>query len=287
MGDSGSGTWTTPPPPKAYLGTRPGGELPDLGRLFQETMADFQDHFGDYLVAGAIQFAAVMVLVIVGVFVGYLGGMVLGIGFVFAMVGAIVGAGQAIGEDAAALLIIPLELTMFLVMFLGIAAFGGLLGAVMGPMNASLARAIAAHQKDGAKLEAGAAFSTFLVRPVGAATVGFALVALAVLGSMFCYVPALVVPLLFGFASSLVALHPLGGVRSLAASARFALAHPAWALPFGLVSVVLFMVASNVPVLGTMFATAFHVRAHRYVFGDGEAPILSLAGSSSGATNTQ
>ncbi len=273
--------------PKSWQRRLPGGEHPELAALFQETLSDFQDHFAEYLVAGIAQFAVTMAAVLVAVFAGYLlmtvGILVLG----FALVGLLIAAEQALGDDAAALLMIPGQLTMFLGFLVGAGMFGALMGGVLAPMHASLTRAVAAHQRGEQKLEPMAAFSTLTVRPVGAFVAGSMTAGLAVAGIFLCYLPALLVPVLFGFGGTLVALHPLGGLRALALSARHALANPSWALPFGLVSSVLLMVSGNVPVVGPMFVLSLQVRAHRYVFGDADEPVLSAAGSSEGDRNTQ
>jgi hypothetical protein len=273
--------------PKAYQKRLPGGEHPEVGRLFQETLQDFQDHFADYLLAGLGQYVVTLVVVFASIIGGYVIGMVGGFVGVLGVAVLVGGLQSSMGDDTAALLAIPLQLTLFLGLFVAAAGFGAVIGAILGPINASLTRAVAAHQRGDKKLTPMASFETVGERWTSAATAGFLLAGLAVVGLMMCYLPALLVPLLFGFGGSLAALHPLGGMRALALSARHVLAYPAWALPFGLISVVIALVAGNVPILGGAFATAFHVRAHRYVFGDGEDPVLSIAGSSSGDTKTQ
>jgi hypothetical protein len=276
--------------PKPYQRRLPGGEHPELGVLFQETVSDFQDHFADYLLAGVAQFVVVMIAVLVSVVAAYLL-MTLGIvGLTLGLIAITAAVEQAFGQDAVPLVLVPGQLSMILVLLVGAGAFGGAVGAALAPMHASLVRAVAVHQRGEGKLEAAAAFSTLGERLVGAVVVGAATATLAVGGVFLCYLPALLVPLLFGFGSTLVALHPLGGLRALAISARHALANPSWALPFGLMSTVLLMVSGNVPVIGPMFALSLLVRAHRYVFGDGEDPVLtarSQDGSASGVTNTQ
>lgn len=276
--------------PKPYQRRVPGGEHPEFGVLFQETVSDFQDHFADYLLAGVAQFVIVMVAVVAAVFAAYLL-MTLGIvGLTFALIALTAVVERTFGQDAVALVLVPGQLSLVLVMLVGAAAFGGAVGAALAPMHASLVRAVAAHQRGEGKLEPAAAFSTIGERLVGAVVVGAVTATLAVGGVFLCYLPALAVPLLFGFGSTLVALHPLGGLRALAISARHTLANPSWAVPFGLLSAVLLMVSGNVPVIGPMFALSLVVRAHRYVFGDGEDPVLtarSADGNASGVTNTQ
>lgn len=271
---------------KPYQVRLPGGELPEIGRLLQETVTDLQDHFGDYLVAGAIHFVVVVTVVLVGAVVGYLGGFVGMFGLILGAAGVMVWAEQALGTDTAGLLAIPLQLTALALFFLGVAVFAGAFGAILAPMTASMYRAIAAHQRGEGRLEPGAAFSSLGERWTGAVTAGVATATLFVFGSVFCYVPALLVPVVFGFAVPLAALHPIGGLRAMAVSARFTAARAPWAVPFGLLLLVGWMVGGNVPVLGPAFVMALHVRAHRYVFGDGEAPDFQALGSLSGDTNT-
>lgn len=273
--------------PKAYQRRRPGGEHPELGALVRETVDDLQDHLGEHLLAGVAPFGLTLVVVIAALLVGQVLATVGLLGGMVAAIGVWLAAEQAVGSDGAGLLLLPVQLTWVSALFLGAGGFGAVIGGALAPVQASLSRAVAAHQRGESKLGPEAAFSTIGVRPLGAVVAGTLLGGLAVLGLFLCSLPALAVPIALGFGPTLVALHPVGGLRALALSARHALAHPSWAVPFGLAAAVLLVVSNQVPVLGPMFALSLQVRAHRYVFGDGEEPVLSADGSSSGDRNTQ
>jgi uncharacterized membrane protein len=147
--------------------------------------------------------------------------------------------------------------------------------ALFAPLHASLYRAVAAQQRGEKPLELGSAFSTLtqgLMPAIGAACI---VVALSLLGVMFCYLPALLVPIFFGFTMGFAALHGLGGTQSARLSLQHAMKNLNWYVMFGILSIVMSMVASYVPVVGPMFAIAFHVRAYRYLFGDGSEPNLT------------
>lgn len=258
--------------PKPYvLGPLPGGALPEVGKLLNETIAEFTDNFQGYLLAGLGHFLVLMPVTVVSVIVVYVGLMG---GFVATLVLGGIGTvllEQVLGDLGAqmgALLTTVLSMVVPAVLLFGMI---GALVALLAPLNASLYRAIAAHQRGEQKLELTAAFTAAHTGIVPVVLVTLATVAIALALMMFCYLPALAVPILLPFAFGLVALGGVGPVKALTSSARHSTANLQWYVVYGLLSIVLGMVASNVPVLGMAFLCAFHVRAYRYVFGDGPA----------------
>jgi hypothetical protein len=95
-------------------------------------------------------------------------------------------------------------------------------------------------------------------------------------GLMFFILPGLAVPVVFGFATSLVFLHRQGAVQAMRTAMQHALAHLEWHTPFALLYLVMVSFGGYLPIIGPAFAIAFHVRAYRYVFGDGDEPALTV-----------
>lgn len=253
----------------------PGGEAPDVGKLLNETIAEFTDDIGPYLLAGLGHTLVVMpvvfgaiILLYLGMIFGMFGGMI-GIGVVGAMVGSM------LGETAGGLSMLVSQLIFFLLIFLAIVAFGAGLGAVLAPFNASLTRAVAAYQRGEGELGFNAAFST-AGQDIMKVVAGAVLIAsLAMVLLMFCYIPVLIVPFVFGFFSPLIYLHGLGPLDAFRTSLAHFQAHMSYHLTIAALLLVLGMVASYVPVLGPAFLSAFHVRAYRAMFGDGVEPVLA------------
>ncbi|MEZ4234635.1 MAG: hypothetical protein R3F59_00400 [Myxococcota bacterium] len=260
---------------KYQLGAVAGGELPDLGALFNETLAEFMDHLGPYVLAALGQF-------LVAVPVGIAMVVVLYVLMIFGMFGVMLG-----GFGLGAVLMQLSEGLGAIVMLLGYVAsiFSPLASMVpvlvltvvlLAPFNASLVRAVAAHQRGEKVLDLSAAFSTVTQDLVSVVLVALAVGTLVGVGLMLCFLPAMAVPLVIGFASSMTALHHVGAVRSLRDNVGHVLAHPTWHLTFGLVYIALSMVAGYLPLIGSMFVVALHVRAYRRVFGDGDTPVLTV-----------
>ena len=260
--------------PKFERKPESGGTFPDIGELFNETIAEFSDDMVPYVMAGVAQFVVVLPLVLFGIFGMYIG-MFVGMGVIMAISAIIGGLLMEVNEALGALVMLVGQLGSMLVIPVAIFVMVGLMVGVMSPLNASLVRAAAAHQRGEKTLDFAGAFSTITQDIPRVLMAGLALAFLGMIGAMFCYLPALLVLLVFGFVSSLVALHrqrPGDAFRTALATFR---ANQNWHLMFGLVYIALTMAASNIPVLGSAFLLAFHTRAHRKVFGDDEEPALA------------
>lgn len=264
--------------PKPYvLGPEAGGRMPDVSKLLSETMEEFKDNFAPYLLAGLGQMVVALPVILVTIFVGYFvvfGGM-MGLSFGGILVGAAIG--EAVSQDIGGIVALLAQLAAVTVPF---ALFFGVLGlglALLAPLNASLLRAVAAHQRGEKTLDFGSTFSTAtqdLVRVIG---IGLVMSMLVMVGLMMCYLPAMAVPLLFGFATPLVALHRRAPIEATRTALGHVLAHPQPHLMLGLITLVMTMFAGYLPVIGPMFVLAFHIRAHRQIFGDGAEPVLVLS----------
>lgn len=248
-----------------------GGELPDLGALLNETVTEFMENIGPYALAGLGQMLVVIPIALVMIFGMYamialgIGGMLAGgAGLAAVLPGELAGLGALAGA--------LVGLAVIAVCFFG---FIGLMGAMMAPINASLLRAIAAHQRGEKTLELSSAFSS-LGENIGAVIGGAAILTLlSVALSMMCYFPALLPVIFLGFAAPLIALHGRGAVEGIQAAAAHARSHLKWHALYGLLHFALLMAASSIPVVGVMFVLAFQVRAYRRVFGDGRQPVLA------------
>lgn len=260
---------------KSYeRGPLPGGSLPDVGKLLAETFADFGDNIGPYLLAGLGHFVVLVPVVIVMVLVTYgvvFGGM-LG---TMAVGGALSGLlAEVAGDELAGL---GVSLTMVLSLLVTLALMVGMValaGALLAPLNASLVRAIARHQRGEEALSFGSAFTHATDDLVATVLVAVATIGISLALLSMCYLPVLAVPVLLPFAGTLVALHRRGAVDGLRTAFRHSTGNLSWYLMFGLLTFVGGMVAGYVPVLGSVFMTAFHVRAYRHVFGDGPEPVI-------------
>lgn len=269
--------------PKPYvLGPLAGGDLPDVGSLLTETFAEFGDNIGPYAMAGVGLMLVTMPLAFVmifGIYIVVFGGM---FGTMIAGAAFSVFVSQTVSEDLGAVAMVVTQLATIAVPVVLVVGAVAAIGAILAPLNASLARAVAAQQRGGPKLELTSPFSTFTQDLVSVVVAALLIAALVTMGAFLCYLPALAVPLLFGFGTTMVALHRTGAGQGLRTSMQHALGHLSWHLPFGLLYLVFSMVAGYVPVLGPMFLVAFHVRAYRHVFGDGEEPNLQVGAGRAG-----
>lgn len=265
------------PKPYALAPVAGGGKPPDPGKILSTSFAEFGDNLAPYAILGAIQMAILFPLIFIGIFAAYL---VSGIAFVGVYaVGMVISIGLAamLPEDlGAAVAAIGMLLTLvvsLLAMFIGLFGVLMVITLPVAPLQAAMSRAIAAHQRGEGPPEPAKVFATITqdLVPVLALAV---LMSLAVLvGLLFLGVGALVPAYLFAFAPTLVAVHRMGAIQALRASARHAIADPSWHLIWTLLNWGLGIAASNIPVLGPAFMMAFHVRGHRELFGDGPAPV--------------
>ena len=146
----------------------------------------------------------------------------------------------------------------------------------MAPINASLLRAVAKQQRGEEQLTIGSCFTTATQDLVPVLGVTLAISVLGSLLSLFCILPGLLVPLFFGFATSLVALHQARASDAMKIAAAHARGHLGWHAMYMVLHWVFTMLANNIPVLGPTFIAAFHVQATKALFGD----ILDTAATS-------
>lgn len=268
------GTDTAGKTSKPYrVGALDGGELPEVGALFSETLAEFTDNIGPYALAGLGQLMVVIpvtVVALIGFYVVFFGGM-----FGTWMVGAVFASVLSqISEDLGGIAMLIASLASMLVPVLLMLPFLLILIAALVPIQASMIRAVAAHQRGERPLDLMASFSTATQGLSSVLLAGVIMATLTILGLVLCYLPALVVPIFFGFTTSFAALHRVGGLQAAQMSLKHALGHLNWYLMFGLMSILINMVSVYIPVLGPMFSVALHVRAYRALFGDGETPVV-------------
>jgi hypothetical protein len=145
---------------------------------------------------------------------------------------------------------------------------------VLAPFNASLMRAVAAHQRGEQTLGFSAAFSSLTKDLMTVIVTGLLLSWLTICLLMCCYVPALLVPLMLSFVGALVALHGLGVKSAFKTAFTHAKNHLGWHALYMLAHIGISIVANNIPVIGPAFMIALHVRAQRALFGDGENPVF-------------
>jgi len=264
----------TDKPKKYKLEPEPGGEFPDINSLFNETLAEFQDNMNVYVLAGVGQLIVIMPVVLIGVFALY-AGMAVGMGGVM-FLGVAVG-GLLMEYVSEGLGVVVMMLTQFLAILVPIAVlllFVQGIAAIIAPFNASLIRAVARHQRGEKELDLAGVFSSIGQDVPKVIAIGMMLSSMSMMGLCMCYLPALAVPVVFGFATSLVAIHRMSAFQGVKTAWSHFMAHLPWHATFGAIYVGLSMVAAYVPVLGPAFLLALHTRAYRKVFGDGETAVL-------------
>ncbi|MFT4621377.1 MAG: hypothetical protein ACI8PZ_000029 [Myxococcota bacterium] len=266
---------TTPAVPAAGFTREPvaGGELPDPFQLLDETLKEFMANLGPYVLAGLGQ----MVFVFPVVFIAIIGLYALMFGGVFGGMAVVGLVAAVLPEDLAGLVVglgsLALPIGLFGITFLVI---GGM-SVVLMPTAASLARAVARHQRgEDDVLGFTSAFDSATQDVGSVITAGAVVVMLSIMGAMMCYFPAFAVLLFLGFAMNMVALHREGGVAAITTVFAHARQHLPWHGKFTLLYLVLMLVAGNVPIIGPMFAVALHVRAYRRLFGDGDTAVLHV-----------
>jgi len=238
--------------------------LPDVGILLQQTVDEYGKNIGPYALAGVGHLLYSLPVVLIAIvalyitlFVGIFGTAIASAGLVAALPRDLAGMGAVLGGVGS-------MGVFFLILFL----FVGVINMLMAPVNASLMRAIVKHQRGEEPLSIGSAFSTAtqdLVPVLGSALI---LSILAAFLSLFCLIPALLVPLLFSFTFGLVALHRKGAIESMKQSADHARQNLGWHAFYVFLHWGLSMVANNVPVLGPTFMAALSVRATEALYGD-------------------
>jgi len=215
------------------------GALPDVMKVFQATLEDLIKHFVDYLLAGLGVMLPVFVITF-GLVIG-----ALALGFVPMILGA------ALDEPELG------SLAGILLMTGAIFAAAMLASALTAPLQASLGRALVAHQFEGEKLGFGSAYSrAFEDLPV-VLGLTFAQIGLTLVGAMMCYFPALIVAWALSFALPAVIVHRLGVVASIRRSFEHTFANPVWHLGFFALGFVILFVGQNVPLIGPLVSIPF------------------------------
>lgn len=215
------------------------GALPDVMKVFTNTLDDLMKHFVDYLLAGLGMMLPVFVITF---------GLVIGalvVGFVPMLIGA------ALDEP-------ELGSLAGIVVMTGAIIVATLIATVLtAPLQASLARALVEHQFSGEKLGFGSAYSRATVDLPGVLGLTFAQIALALIGLMMCYFPALIVGLVLSFALPGLIVHRLGVVEAIKRSVQHTVANPLWHLGFFALGFVILFVGQNVPLIGPLLSIPF------------------------------
>ncbi len=243
-----SAPWEAPAP-----STNPASDLPSIGTLFDATLNDVRDHFGGYAMAAlglfVVQFPLTLVLIIV------------------MYAGMFLGAWPGFASDDPDLMSLGMMSGGGIALVLGL----GLLFLVMPPMQASLVRAIDAHQRLGTPLAFNAAFSTAFTDLPKVYFTTLVLGSASILGLMLCYFPILLVGLAFHFAWPLAIVGRRSTFDATNASVQHVFRHPGWNLKVWGTVFLGTLVLSYIPIIGTAAAVlcgaAFTLRAARAAYG--------------------
>ena len=250
------------PAPTATHQRFPGGRLPPVGAVFNETLNAFTKELGPYALAGLGYMGVAMALAMGSLTIFY---VVLGAAAMAGTLGA-----AAVGDEqvsAAIALMTMLVTTAFLFVFVG------LISVLMAPLTGSTYRAVALHQRGEKELDISAAFSSWATHLMPTIVAVLVYSGGVFLGMMACYLPGLVLVLLLIWALPLATIHGVGGVAACSRSLSHVTRHLGWSLHYFGVFVLCSVVAGSIPVIGPMFLIAFQVRMYREVFGDGAQPV--------------
>lgn len=237
---------------------------PDVGTILQQTVDEYGKNIGPYALAGLghlLYSVPVVLISIVALYVSLLIG-------IFGTVIASAGVATAMPRDLEAIGAIVASVGTVGVFFLILFTFVLIMNMLMAPVNASLMRAIAKQQRGEEQLSIASPFNTALQDLVPVLGAVLVMGVLTLVLSLFCLIPALLVPLLFSFAHGLIALNRTGVIEALKSSAAHARENLGWHAFYLLIHWALSMVANNVPVLGPTFMAALQVRATQALFGD-------------------
>jgi uncharacterized membrane protein len=231
---------------------------PSVADLVSTTVRHVMDDFVPWLVAGL----PFLVMTFVGVFVG----LFLVYGGMFA--GMMVGAAADSEELAGVLLMAGLMVgTVVLVVGMTVAS---------APVSASMMRAVWQYLETGEKLSFGSGFST-IGQDVGRVVAyNLVMISAVLVGSLFCYVPGLLVAAALVFAFPAIVIHRLSIGAAIGLSVSHLQRNPGWHAAFFLLTVVLSMVLGYIPLIGYALLATIHplfvLLAYRGVFGTGELP---------------
>lgn len=233
------------------------GELPELGTLLSETMEDITENIAGYALAGLGLFFVTFIMVFVAIFVLYGGMAVIGIGAV--MIGALIG-----GDIGPLIAMLGGMVGFFLLMFV----FMGVMMGTLLPVQASLERSIRDHIHGRGQLGIHSAFTSLFTDIVPLLLAGMGLIAASMVGILALYVGALVAGWALYWTISLVALDRRGAMDALKTSLSRVTGDMGGVGVLTLVTMLLGLVASYVPIIGPMFAISLKVRAHEAIFGE-------------------
>jgi hypothetical protein len=232
-------------------------QIKPASEIASEGLNQFMGDLTPYVMAGVGQLIASLVFVFVGV-----GGMMV------IMFGGIM---------AGAMVAVALEMEALV----GLCSIASYLGAIvvlvmfmsmLAPMQMSLIRAVDKHLDGEGELGIGSIVSTATHRPVGAILLNLIIVTLAVIGVFMCYLPALLVSLLFALATPIYALEDKGVFESLSQSFGHLRANFSWHLPFWGIGLLVAIAGGNIPVLGPMFHVLYLTQGYRAAFRGEGAP---------------
>lgn len=246
----------------------PGGAHPEPMDIFQDTWKEFSDDLGPYILAGLGQLVVTIPVMMVLFFVVYFGVLTTLFGGIF--LGAIAGAvtSEAVGPEAGGAVFALSYAGSIVLMFVVILGLSMLVGAIMAPLNASMVRRVAEHQRGGRKLDFTAPFSDAGENLMGVILGSLLVGGIVLVGFLFCYLPGIIAAFMLIYAGTLVALKGLPPLAAVRASYQNFMEFPQFHLVFSLLYLGCGLLASYVPIVGPMFVMAAHVRAHRTLFGD-------------------
>jgi hypothetical protein len=240
-----SDVWA-PATPSSRRDPSPGGEHPDVVGLLTDTWKDFSANLAGYAMLG-VAAAVVMVPLAFLVVAVAIGPMMVGV--------------ATENEDLILLGMIPYVLGLLLGLPL-----------INVPVQNGLYHAINRHL-DGEEgtLGFGAFFSGMFTR-VGAMLVfQYVLTAAALIGTMMCFLPGLLVQVVFSMATAALVVHRLGPFAALGRSSRHFQQDMKWHFGYWGLGWMVLMIASNLPIVGLVFglpfAASYHLRGYRAVFG--------------------
>lgn len=265
----------------------PGGRIPDLSALVQQTVDDVSGNVGPHLLAVVVVTACGLpigviagVILWIGVFGTLLGGAVLELVLMaVSALGAVglesLGVPAAVAGGGAALVVIAsIPLPYLAAALLAVVGFSAL-GVVLSPLHAAWQRAVARDQRGEGELDP-RAIPGLVGQDIGSVLLCSAVVTTVVTLALVTTGPGALVPMaLLGAAPPLVSLHRVPWWRALHLSARYAVRQPRLAIGSQAGFWALSFVAGAVPLLGPAFLTSLYVRAWRAQLGDGPDSTLA------------
>jgi hypothetical protein len=233
-------------------------DLPQVMDLLSELFKRVQDEFAGYFLAGLLPTLGSFFAAFLGIGLVY-GGMFLG------MLPGI----QSNDEELMMAGMFGSFVVTIPVMVIGMTA-------VFAPVQASLYRAVWRNLTEDEPLTVGSAFST-VTQDLGKVLLyNVVMMSLILVGSLMCYVPALLVMMGLGFAAPGVYIHRLGVGDAIRMSVTHVQEHLSWHVGFFGIGFAMLLVLQYIPILGTaLLMTAYPLyvlMAYRHVYGEGDLP---------------